>query len=170
MRNPSHGKVRRWYRCKKGIWQNTAALSCGVAFVGLLLVGVGAANDYAVLLVGGLLTVAGLLMLTVSLRAGIGIADEGVLVRSTLGWRRWASWSEIEHFEIVRPWFWRGNGRGIAVMLINRRPLVADGCCYQPWNNWTESNWKILQDMLNALEDERAAAQRPLNSATDGNL
>lgn len=170
MRNPPRGKVRHWYRCKQGIWQSTAALSCAVFLIGLLVLIVSAASgNRAQMIVSGLLTVAGLLMLPVNFRAGIGITDKGVLVRSALGRRRWASWSEIDHFEIVKPWFWRGNGRGIAVMLIKRRPLVADGCCYQPWNNWTESKRKILQDLLNALEDERAAARPSLDSAAGGN-
>ena len=165
MRNPSRVKARRWYRCKNGIWWNAAAPSCA-AFLSasLVLLGGAVSRNGGQILVGGLLAAVCLLSLTANLRAGIGITDQGVLVRSALGWTRWASWSEIDHFEIVKQRYQREGGKGvaIAVMLINRRPLVTLGCSYQPWDKWTDSNRKILQDLLNTLEDERAAAQRSL--------
>lgn len=141
--------------------------------VGLIVLAVAATSgNVAQMLVGGLLTVVFLLMLAIVLRAGIGVTDEGVLVRSALGLRRWASWSEIDHFEIVRAPFQKGsgNGRCIAVMLIDRHPLVTYACSYFPWDKWTESNSKVLQDLLDALEDERTAASRPLSGATDADL
>jgi hypothetical protein len=166
-------RARRWYRCKRGIWQSTAGPSCVPVLIGLALLVAGATSgDPIELLVGGLLSAAGLLLLTVTLRAGIGITDKGVLVRSSLGRSRWAAWPEIDHFEIITARHQKPGGKGatIAVMLVNQRPLLTGGCNYAPWDNWTESNRKILQNLLNALEDERARAQRPLHSGTDGNL
>jgi hypothetical protein len=103
------------------------------------------------------------LLLRTGLRAGIGVTGEGVVVRSLSGRCRWASWSEIERFEIVRPPNTRG-GRAIAVVRRTGRPLIAHGCSYEPWTKWSKST--VLPDLLHALENERIAALRPLNGAT----
>ena len=92
---------------------------------------------------------------------------DGVLVRSILGRTNWIPWLEIEKFEIVEPPNWRGDYRAIAVVRSGKRPLIADACSYIPWSKWTESNRKILQDLVRALEDERIPAQRPLNGTAD---
>ena len=106
-------------------------------------------------------------MLVAAFHSGIGVARDGVLVRSNLGRTNWIPWPEIEKFEIVSPPNWRGDYRAIAVVRPGKSPLNAEACTYVPWSKWTESNRKILQDLLRALEDERITAQRALNGAAD---
>jgi hypothetical protein len=54
-----------------------------------------------------------------------------------------------------------------AVVRCSKSPLIAEACAYRPWSKWTESNRKILPDLLRALEGERMAAQRPVSGAAD---
>ena len=103
----------------------------------------------------------GVYLLVAGIHSGIGVARDGVLVRSNLGRAHWIPWPEIEKFEIVSPPNWIGDYRAIAVVRRGKSPLIADACAYIPWSKRTESNRKILQDLLRALEDERIAAQRP---------
>jgi hypothetical protein len=166
MHNRSRKEVLRWYRCKPGIWAETGLAGCFFLAFGLFLFGLAVAQANATgLIVSGLITVLSAFMLAVGFRAGIGVSAEGVLVRSLFGRRRWASWSEIERFAIVKPPGWKG-GRAIAVMLVDRRPLIVDGCI----NGFeTKRSRSRLPDLLRTLEDERMATQRVLNGVTEQN-
>ncbi len=53
-------------------------------------------------------------------------------------------------------------------MLIDGRPLIADGCAYEPWTKRPKST--VLRDLLRALEDEQVAALGSLNGVTDRNV
>lgn len=136
----------------------------GASFIALTLKGPGQGNWAYV---GALIAVIGVYVLVAGFHSGVGVARDGVLVRSNLGRTNWIPWPEIEKFEIVSPPNWRGDYRAIAVVRRGKSPLIADACSYIPWSKWTESNRKILRDLLRALEDERITAQRPLNRAAD---
>jgi hypothetical protein len=142
----------------------TLVIICGGFSIAISLNGPGEGNWAYV---GGLFLLAGVYVFVAGFHAGIGVARDGVLVRSNLGRARWIPWPEIEKFEIVSPPNWRGDYRAMAVVRRGKGPLIADACAYRPWSKWTESNRKILQDILRALEDERITAQRRLNGPAD---
>jgi hypothetical protein len=142
----------------------TIIIICGGYFIAISLNEPGQGNWAYV---GALIVVTGVYLLFAGFHSGIGVARDGVLVRSNLGRTNWIPWPEIEKFEIVSPPNWIGDYRAIAVVRRGKSPLIADACAYIPWSKWTESSRKILQDLLRALEDERVTAQRPLNGAAD---
>jgi hypothetical protein len=164
----SRREILHWHRSMQQVWMQPRLL-------GILAI-IGGAYFFAIYLnapgqgnwayVGVLMVVAGFYLLVASIRSGIGVARDGVLVRSTLGRARWIPWPEIEKFEIITPPHWRGDYRAIAVVRRGKSPLIADACAYIPWSKRTADR-KTLRDLLRALEDERIAAQGPLNRAAD---
>ena len=54
-------------------------------------------------------------------RDGIGVGDNGVLIRSRSRPDQWVPWSEVERFEVVS----QGRGDAISVIRGNGEPLLA---------------------------------------------
>src|ERR1700743_983335 len=122
----------------------TLVIICGGSFIAISVNAPGQGNWAYV---GALIVVAGVYLLVAGFHSGIGMARDGVLVRSNLGRTNWIPWPEVEKFEIVSPPNWIGDYRAIAVVRRGKGPLIADACAYIPWSKWTESNRKILQDL-----------------------
>jgi hypothetical protein len=110
--------------------------------------------------VGVLIVFAGAYLLIAGFRAGIGVARDGVLVRSMSGRTRWISWPEIDHFGIIVRQGGEGYGESavIAVVFVdNRKPLHVSACTLGSWEKVrTKTQMDALQD---ALENERENAE-----------
>jgi hypothetical protein len=82
-----------------------------------------------------------------------------VMVRSALGWSRRVSWPDVTGFRALKVprWIAPGGARRVAVVCRDRRPLTTAACFFQP--STKKSGYRRVDEMLRALEAERAARQ-----------
>jgi hypothetical protein len=165
MHDPPRRQILRWYRCTQTIWLS-AGLPGGLAVIAggaALALNLSDPRQRGWWWLGALFVLAGAYLLISGFRAGIGVARDGVLIRSMTGRTRWISWPQIDRFTIIR----RRGARGgqVAVIAVtfteNRKPLLVDSCAFRPWGkDWTKTNRKIgaLQD---GLETARAGIPNP---------
>jgi hypothetical protein len=108
-------------------------------------------------LIGVLVGVAALWVLVTSWRAGIGVGARAVTVRSRYGWTRKVPWQEVAGFRAdpVR-WSKWNSTRAVAVVCHDQRRLTTGACTFTPSSK--NSGYTKLQEMLQVLEKERAAA------------
>ena len=120
----SRREILRWYRSMQQVWIQVRLLGTlfilgGASFIALTLKGPSQGNWAYV---GALIAVIGVYVLVAGFHSGVGVARDGVLVRSNLGRTNWIPWPEIEKFEIVSPPNWRGDYRAIAVVRRGEKP------------------------------------------------
>jgi hypothetical protein len=156
------GAQLRWYRFTDQVALRTFPIFAGLAGTAVLLMdrGTTVAGDGLGVPAGILLGVAAVWVLVAGLRSGIGVGADAVTVRSALGWARRVSWQDVTGFRALEVPRWKAPSGArmvaVAVACHGRRPLTTAACFFQPWTK--KSGYKRVDEMLLALEAERAAA------------
>jgi hypothetical protein len=153
MRKSARGEVLRWYRNRTWIWSQSGVFGGITILVGggmaVTLAALGGGRDWQT--VGFFLAFAawGILALAAGFRAGLGICQDGVLIRQTSGWTRWVPWTEIERFDVVPKYTRAGKWMSVVVVFAGRKPLPISACSFYG---------REIPAMLSALENERISA------------
>jgi hypothetical protein len=97
-------------------------------------------------------------------RDGIGVGDNGVLVRSRSRPDQWVPWSEVERFEVVS----RGRGDAISVIRGNGEPLLAGRFRTNSFTRARNARAIEAYKVQQALEHERVKAIRAARRSAPG--
>jgi hypothetical protein len=161
MPNSAPDEALHWYRSPRAtrIWTMTLIAAPGIP-VSFLLVAISVVYRYWFSFFVGAASFALVVWAVVVVwRSGVGVGRDGVLVRSTSGLTRWVPWTDVERFDLVTPPKSRSSSmRAIAVIRRNAGPVIANGLGYAPLNG--DSTKIEIEDLLNALENERRAVSR----------
>jgi hypothetical protein len=168
MADSAGGTVRHWYR---GIDPVTGFLLRAIAPGGVGVLALGAISRVGGLLVTGialcvlgLLAIAGLSLSRLPFRDGIGVGDNGVLVRSRSRPDQWVPWSEIEKFQVAD----RGGADAILIIRSNAKPLLTGKIYSSPLSRGRNAPTIRAYEIQHALEHERVKAIRAGRRSVSG--
>jgi hypothetical protein len=171
MRDSAGEQVRHWYRSGAidpvtaflARTRVTAVLAQTTAVAGAGGIVAGAVLRVDGLLVGGialaalgLLTVAVKLLARIPSREGIGVGDNGVLVRSRSRPDQWVPWSEVEKFGVIS----QGGLDAISIIRSNAEPLLAGRFYSSSLSRGRNAPVIKAYRIQHALEHERVEAIR----------